>query len=82
MPFWLNAENSVGWILKCQPFSSRLTQELERSFLQKLDRREEIQPHFKYATEALRVLMRQIFENCDISVEIKLPIGSEITIRL
>lgn len=56
--------------------------ELERSFLQKLDRREEIQPHFKYATEALRVLMRQIFENCDISVEIKLPIGSEITIRL
>ena len=56
--------------------------ELERSFLQKLDRKEESQHHFKCATEALQVLMRQIFEDSDISAEMKLATGSEITVHL
>lgn len=51
--------------------------ELERSFPQELDRKEEIQHDFKCTTEAFQALMRQIFENSDISAEIKLATGSE-----
>lgn len=82
VPFWLSAETGVGLFLMHQPFSSRLTQGTWRSFPQKIDRKEEIQHDFKCTTEAFQALMRQIFENSDISAEIKLASGSEIVIHL
>lgn len=82
MPFWLSAETGVGLFLMHQPLSSRLTQGTWRSFPQKIDRKEEIQHDFKCTTEAFQALMRQIFENSDISAEIKLATGSEIVIHL
>lgn len=76
----------LGVVLVCFSSVSRShhirPKELERSFLQKLDRKGESQHHFKCATEALQVLMRQIFEDPDISAEIKLATGSEITVHL